>query len=225
MNSLNVDYVFVAHYAPLTQRKQVFSAELARHNIDAEWITEEPDEPLENASYYDPTSWDEKLKVVPRRGHASARLLRQAEYSLMYKHMLILFAGYTRTYDSILVLEDDAMLHPMFTQMFNKQLAETPDDYDFVFIGSGCNLRIPQGQQVPGQVAYKVPHPASKCTDSFVVSRKALEKLSETLEPFTFPADFELNYQMALHDMNVYWWEPPIVSQGSQDSTYCSEVQ
>jgi len=37
--------------------------------------------------------------------------------------------------------------------------------------------------------------------------------------------DFELNYQMCSHQMNVYWWEPPIVKQGSQCGLFKTEIQ
>ena len=52
-----------------------------------------------------------------------------------------------------------------------------------------------------------------------------LKKVLDTIIPFTFPIDFELNYQLSLHDMNVYWWEPPIVQQGSQCGLHRSAIQ
>ena len=54
---------------------------------------------------------------------------------------------------------------------------------------------------------------------------EAAKKILSTIIPFTFPIDFELNYQMELHDMNVYWWEPPLVAQGSQCGVFGSAIQ
>jgi hypothetical protein len=86
-------------------------------------------------------------------------------------------------------------------------------------------LRIDKNRVVDGQPAYIKEHPASKCTDSYVVKKSAVEKILNTMEQYSFPIDFELNYQMCINNMNVYWWEPPLVIQGSQNGLYRSEIQ
>ncbi len=119
-----------------------------------------------------------------------------------------------------LIFEDDVILVDHFQTRFNSSLYETPIDWDLIFIGSGCNLRIPIDKLMVGQTAYKVDHPSSKCADSYCITLSAARRILSTIIPFTFPIDFELNYQMKLHNMNVYWWEPPLVSQGSETGMY-----
>ena len=107
----------------------------------------------------------------------------------------------------------------------NQNIERTPEDWDYIFIGSGCNLRINPKLVLPEKVAYKKEHPATKCTDSYCITFSAAKRVLSTILPFTLPIDFELNYQLERHDMNVYWWEPPIVVQGSQCGLYDSELQ
>mgnify|MGYP003661463581 CR=1 FL=1 len=52
--------------------------------------------------------------------------------------------------------------------------------------------------------------------DSYIIKKSAAKKILNNIVPFTLPIDFELNYHMASHDMNVYWWDPPITKQGSE---------
>jgi GR25 family glycosyltransferase involved in LPS biosynthesis len=131
----------------------------------------------------------------------------------------------TGTAESCLILEDDVVFAENFTEQFNKSLKNTPEDWDMICIGSGCNLRISSDRLIPGQIAYKKQHPASKCTDSYIITKKAAEKICKTIVPFNFPIDWELNYQLWHHNMNVYWWEPPVTKQGSQCGLYGSEIQ
>jgi hypothetical protein len=42
-----------------------------------------------------------------------------------------------------------------------------------------------------------------------------LQKICETLIPFAEVLDWELNYQLALHNSRSLWLDPPIVRQGS----------
>ena len=120
-------------------------------------------------------------------------------------------------------MEDDALLEASFREQFDEYFRDTPSDFDFIFIGSGCNLRVPIRES--GRRFYPKGTPSTKCTDSYIIRRRAAEQLLLALPPFTLPMDFELNYQIHAHEMKVYWLEPPIVVQGSQDGTYRSAIQ
>jgi GR25 family glycosyltransferase involved in LPS biosynthesis len=67
--------------------------------------------------------------------------------------------------------------------------------------------------------------PRSRCSDSYFISRQAAKVISEAVQPFSMPIDWELGYQLHLHRMKVYWWEPPLVRQGSETGLYRSEVR
>jgi len=223
---LGVNAVFAAHYLPLEERRAPMEDQFSHYNIAPRWITSEPSEE-EVRDFYDSreVSWKTKVSRTPYPGTVPFKTLNEAEISLAYKHLKIYEQIVEEDIPVSLVLEDDALFEDDFAHKFNFNLAHTPRDWDFIFIGSGCDLRISPDTRREGQVAYLKEHPASKCTDSYVITKKASEKILETLTPLSFPIDFELNYQMCLHDMRVYWWDPPIIRQGSQCGMFRSTVQ
>ena len=203
----------MTHYEPLRERKEKIIKDIP---FDLKWVQSEPRETYWNTH---PQEWAKKLPSTPPRP------LTQAEISLAHKHIECYKDIVKNQHQLSLVLEDDVILHNDFVNLFNSNLENTPIDWDFIFIGSGCGLGIPHHFQQPKKVAYKIPHPASKCTDSYCVTYEAAKKILSTIIPFTFPIDFELNYQMERHDMNVYWWEPSLVVQGSQCGVFGSAIQ
>jgi len=223
---LAVNKIYTAHYSPLTERKSFLVKQFSNLGVTTEWFEEEPTGD-DITSLYDSTkdSWDFKASLVPYENPVPFRQLNRAEISLAFKHVQMYERIVEEEIPTCLILEDDAVFSVDFVDQFNFNLFRTPKDWDFIFIGSGCNLRIDARQRMAGTVAYLKSHPASKCTDSYLVTYEAARKILDSIKPFSFPIDFELNYQMAHHDMQVYWWEPPIVTQGSQCGMYRSEIQ
>lgn len=112
-----------------------------------------------------------------------------------------------------LLLEDDIVLHDNFRDI-GKYMEDAPSDWDMIFLGSGCGLS-PEFI-TPDKVFYKKESPSTKCTDSFLIKKEAATKLRDRMVPFSLPIDFELNYHLHMLGFNVYWVDPPIVSQGSE---------
>lgn len=211
---LNVDQVYLAHYLPLVDRKNSI---LKQIQFPIKWIT---DEPLDQCWTTDKESWEKK--VIP---YSPYRQLTKSEISIAYKHIKIYKDIVEYNYKTSLIFEDDIIIENNFVSMFNMFLEKTPDDWDLIFIGSGCNLRVNPQYIIPGQIAYKIDHPASKCIDSYCIKYEAAKKILSTTLPFSLPYDFELNYQMKIHNMNIYWWEPPLVRQGSMCGIYPSTIE
>lgn len=216
--------VHVAHYTPLAERRARLEVDLARAGINARWLTRHDRDELTpelTARYYrrDDDLWRRKTFYT----ETPARALRPAELSLAMKHVEIFRHVRDGAEACALVLEDDVLLGPDFAARFDRIFAAAPDDLDFVFVGSCCDLRVPNPS--PGQHFYAKTTPATKCTDSFLLTRAAAERLCETILPLTLPIDFELNYQLHAHGMKVYWVEPPLTAQGSQNGTYASAIQ
>jgi GR25 family glycosyltransferase involved in LPS biosynthesis len=222
---LTVEKIYVAHYTPLIERKKFLSEQLSKHSMVVQWVEEEPKDNNLKSKYDFSNSWDEKLSELKLKEKHEKRILKKSEISLAYKHIKIYEDIVKNNIKTALILEDDVVLDNEFIKKFNLSFHMTPRDWDFIFIGSGCNLRVDQNKIKNGVVAYLKEHPASKCTDSYVIKGLAAEKILNTILPFTFAIDFELNYQMFKHDMKVYWWEPSIVSQGSQCGIFRSEIQ
>jgi hypothetical protein len=204
--TLNCD-VYLLHYAPLIDRLEFMKSQLK--DIDYKIISEEP-----------PVGWIENnfekriFKMKNFGGNPHSSVTRAAE-SLAWKHYIFLLEA-SKSERPSLVLEDDAILSPNFFEIVN-QILKT-DGWDIVFPGSGCNLRA------IGHGLIKKDHPASKCTDAYIVTPDTARKLSSTLSEVHLPIDWELNYQMMFHGLNVYWHEPPIVRQGSQDGSFVSAI-
>lgn len=217
--------IYVAHYTKLTDRRSRLEQELRRFGLRSTWLTDYDPEELtaevtERSYRRDDELWRLKTDFYTRE---PARALRRSELSLALKHLDFYQRVKDGPADCALVLEDDAMLTGDFRDRFDGLFAGAPDDFDFIFIGSGCGLRVPNAR--PSVHFYPKLTPAAKCTDSYLIRRQAAERLLSAVPPITLPIDFELNYQLHALNMRVYWLEPPIVVQGSQNGTYRSAIQ
>lgn len=218
---------YVTHYSKLTDRKVNIKNLLKNCGIENyQFITEEPSDSFVS-DFYLPSEeiWYEKVKQLDYKGFIPFKKLSKAEISITHKHYLTLVDICSKDAERALVLEDDVSFKPILTEQLNDILNDVPADWDLIFIGSGCNLRIPQERVQKNKLCYLKSHPASKCLDSFLIKKTAAEKILNTLMPFTLPIDFEYNHNMHVHDMKVYWVEPPIVKQGSQTGIYKSSIQ
>jgi GR25 family glycosyltransferase involved in LPS biosynthesis len=222
---LAVEKIYVAHYKPLEERKKNLLNIFSNLSLNVDWIEEEPDDLFLKEKYDYSKNWEQKLSELQLKEHHEKRILKKSEISLLYKHFKIYEDIVKNNIKTALILEDDIILSNNFIKDFNFSLYMTPRDWDFIFIGSGCNLKIEKNKIKDGVIAYLKEHPASKCTDSYVMKLSSAKKIINTFTPFTFAIDYELNYQMFKHNMNVYWWEPPVTSQGSQCGLYRSEIQ
>jgi GR25 family glycosyltransferase involved in LPS biosynthesis len=137
-------------------------------------------------------------------------------------------------YDDVLVFEDDVILSTGFMEILARYMTQLPKDYDMLFVGDGCNLHIPRSMQIPNQYIYeKCLHEtawggngAAKCTDSYVISNVCAKKICDYIDKtastkkIDLPADWWLNEVARDLSLKVYWAEPTIVTQGSQNGTY-----
>jgi hypothetical protein len=106
-----------------------------------------------------------------------------------------------------------------------------------LFIGDGCGLHIPNYRIKNNIKIYKklttlnnkflnAPNGSVRCTDSYLVSKKCAQKLTKIFSQsnyiITMPIDHLLNYVNYYNKFNIYWAEPTIVTQGTQNGTYKS---
>lgn len=200
--------VYLVHYRPLADRLVFMNKQLERLGIEYKLIADEPPD-----DYYidNPVTRRQKLSNFKNYNEKS---LTRADKSLIWKHQ-IFWKYASQSNRPSLVLEDDAILLDNFVTVVNSFLDSK--DWDLIFPGSGCNLRV------AGEGLIRVPHPASKCTDSYIVTPEAARKLAE-VDDIQLHIDWEMAYQMMVNDLNVYWYEPPIVRQGSQDGSLVSSI-
>ncbi len=217
--------VYVMHYKPLIERRKNMINALSNLGIAANWITDWDSYELNfnvTSSYYreDQSLWDSRMKW---QGGYGFRRLRQSEISLAIKHLESMKNVVANDLPYALFLEDDAIFELDFANKFNNYFKDCPDDFDFVFLGNGCNLRISNPD--PSVHLYRRGDPVSKCTDSFLISKRACECMLKHAIPFCMPIDFEINNVAKVCGLKGYWVEPTLITQGSQNGTYPSEVQ
>lgn len=202
--------IYVLHYSKLIERKKSILEQFEKHNItDYEFIEKYDKDDIQDLY--------KNLFIKISIGSASLILKHFFAYREIMKH-----------HDQALIFEDDVILSDNFIDIFNKYINELPNDYDMLFIGDGCKLHIPKKMQLEGQHIYsKTLQPtnwggngATRCTDSYVLSKKgatALVKYIDSLKKkIHLPIDWWLNHAARETNLNVYWAEPTIVTQGSE---------
>ena len=225
---LNVNKIYVTHYSPLEERKRRLSPFLESIHSDVEWQEEEVT--LDNVQEYyacDEKIWNERISSIYPLNKHPFRHLKRAEISIAFKHIRIFEKIIEDDFEDgkYVIFEDDIIPIPDFERVFNEALSNSPEDWDVIFFGSGCNMHAvaePSGNKVK---AYHKEHPASRCADSYIISKEAVKKIMKTFKPFTSAYDFELACHMHLHNLKVYWWEPSLTRQGSQCGIYNSAIQ
>lgn len=162
-------------------------------------------------------------KISPWKiGIETQKELSVAEVSLTIKFGKVFQELAKMDDSSFIIFEDDVFLCESFNRHFNEFMSATPNDWDAIYFGSGANLK----PDISGsQLAYLMPHPASRCADSIVLSNKAVKDLARTWFPFHLISDWELGYQHFYHNHNVYWWEPSLVRQGSEYGMFKSTLR
>jgi len=211
--NLNVDIVYIMHYRPLKERLDHIEETMKENQIEYLLFDMEPSDDISEYFLNDFESRKNKLSKFP--GNLPKKDVKASEISLAYKHVKALEHMVLNKHETALFLEDDAILCNDFSKIASQFIDSTPADWDMIFPGNGCNLRIDRRRIKPGQNAYKKAHPATKCTDSYFIKKSAAEKILSTIKPFNIAIDWELNYQLYYHDLNVYWFEPFLVQQGS----------
>jgi len=227
---LNVDKIYVLHYTKLKERKERLDEMFYMHDLDVEYITEFDQEDLTQEMIdesYDrrKESYDAKIHSAYKERSTPHRVINIAEISCTFKHRLAIQKLAAECPSHGLIFEDDVILVPNFTYLFNKFLDNTPDNWEAIFMGCCANLRIPKKLQQINKNAYLKEHPASRGGDSYLLKNNAAKKIASTMDTFVTIADWELGHQIYKHDINTYWWEPPLVVQGSENGLYKSTLR
>ena len=204
---------YVTHYKPLADRKANMERQFSEQNIKGIYITDYDKEDLK----------EEDLKRF-RRSYMS-----NGEISLFLKHVESWKHIIASTNPYSIVFEDDAILAADFYNKFKNYMLSAPTDFDIIFLGDGCNLHGSSDIIFTKTMA-------SRCTDSMVISKKGGQKLfmffnlryvkyQNESTPVELAIDHWLNYVIKLLSLNVYWVEPTIVTQGSQNGRFSSSLR
>ena len=209
--------IFVLHYSKLVDRKRHILEQFNKQGIiDYEFIEKYDREDLEDC---DMLLFDKCVK--------------KSMMSLMNKHFYV-YNIIAENYEYALILEDDVILCDNFIEKLNIYITQLPENIDMLFIGDGCNLHIEKHKLIPNKNIYeKCLYPtswggdgASRCSDSYIITKKCANKMCEYINnlkyKITLPSDWWLNVAARDNNFKVYWAEPTIVTQGTQNGTFQS---
>jgi glycosyl transferase family 25 len=153
---------------------------------------------------------------------------KKEKMSLFLKHIHV-YNEIIQKYDYALIFEDDVIIRDNFMEKLYLYISQLPNDFDMLFVGDVLNLHIPNNLIKPDQYVYqKTIHPThwggdgiSKCTDSYIVSKKcAIELIDYYKHIIEVPIDLWLNIVGRNKKFNVYWGEPTLCKQGTHTGLF-----
>ena len=211
---------YVLHYTKLTGRRNYMEQLVAALKLDATWITELDQEEMYGdilERYHKPSKvdWNKKVGALWDLSQHPCRSLTPAEISLTAKHVEAMRRISEDDNDFGLILEDDVLLVNDFRNLLNQYYSETPANWDVIFIGNGYGIHVPQDRIEEGKTVYLADHPASRCTEAMLVKKTAAKKLYDSMKPFTLVCDWEYGWQFYHLGLDVYWFEPSLITQAS----------
>ena len=201
-----VDKVYVCHYTKLSERRKITSSILSDNLLSVEWITSNDKEDINKENLREFININKPLGLD---GIHKNRTLRLSEISLILKHRECWKDMIINNYHSGLVLEDDILLCNDFTNRFNNQIKDIPNDFDIIWIGSCCNLHVSNITQ--NKYLYK--NDGSRCTHAYLISNKCALKMLDFVNTNNYPADFMFNSAISELGLENYWMEPDLISQ------------
>lgn len=225
---------YIIHYTKLAERKERVVKLLGSYGLNLNLIASSDKEILNNSNIHKVYSIDECVyayKMVHAYGpcYAYFRVLDLGEISCALKHYMAYKHIVENEHPYALVVEDDAVSTEHLEKGLEGLLGDLPDGWDVIFLGSGIGVdfvedRIKEFKRV-GEFMYKATHPASNCTEAYLISSKAAKLLYNCLLPFHMPLDFEMSYWFKFYDLNVYWRYPSLFEQGSKTGAYESSLR
>ena len=207
--------IFVLHYSKLVDRKKYILEQFIKHNIiNFEFIEK-----------YDKDEITDSESIIFNKTYKKSTMSLHLKHNYVYNII-------AENYDNALIFEDDAILSDNFVDKLNNYMYQLPEDWDMLFIGNGCNLHIEKHNIKPDINIYKkCLYPtqwggdgATRCTDSYLVNKKCAKKLCEYINELTYKIDNNIDWWLNIasrdNNLNVYWAEPTIVTQGTESGLF-----
>jgi GR25 family glycosyltransferase involved in LPS biosynthesis len=198
--NLLVDKIYICHYKKLIERKKFILDQLNQLNLNNYEFVEDFEKENLNSKEI-----NNEYKMI---NHPSTKMT-DGEKSLALKHALIIKKSYDMQYNSVLILEDDAVLTENFIKKFNDYYQQLPINWDIAWVGSCFHLKEPE---IEGINVYKTNR-GSRCTHAFCISQNFLNKIHKEVENINLPSDHYYNFLVKTFNLNNYWFQPPLAFQ------------
>jgi tetratricopeptide (TPR) repeat protein len=236
-----IDHVFIIHYTPLVDRKQVLSKRLVELDIEGEWVEKWDGNALPPGSMEEHFS---RYRFVDKSHqdhmHFSAEHMLNSELSVALKHFYAFKQIVEKELPLALVLEDDVILKDDFKEQVASYIEQVnEDEWDLLSIGAGlfgeCShdcqnrrkgtnvYRKAYSPQVPSHILGY--NNLFRSLDAYVLTLNCAKELYKEMLPLAFPMDCMLNYVLNSQNLKVYWSEPVLVLQGSVEGQFDSVMQ
>lgn len=220
---------YVVHYKGNIERRALMEKIFAKEQMEnVEWILDWDREEVTYQMYVDNFQADhleyQKRGQDPKEFFPHYPLSPSMVSLCLKQKEAFRRIGYGDTPYGIM-FEDDAIVCEDFKNTFAIYFEQLPLDWDVAFIGQGAGKRIAKDKLVDGQNWYLKDHPADRCADSVLFKKDSAKRIFDHINHYKicFNPDPELGFWMKMLKMNVYWLEPPIVAQGSQNGLFKTE--
>lgn len=161
----------------------------------------------------------------------STRSLSKSEISLAINHIKVLEDAVYNNYNSVLILESDAIFSDDFIHKWNDLYSSRlPKNWDIVVLGNGVDklhygsVKSILSLQKEKKYVYNNPSYLFRCTEATLFSYNACKKILQTIIPFNAPIDHEYEHNSLENNLNVFLCEPAIIFNGSQLNKYKTEI-
>lgn len=151
--------------------------------------------------------------------------------SLFLKHIEALKIIRENKIELALVFEDDAIFSDDFIDIINLALVEYMqiDKPSVISLGHGNNLYTPRSQMVNSKYLYQGTR--MRCTDSYVLRYKEASLILEAIDNYiksgnkiVWAIDYFYDHIFRSNGIDFLWLEPSIVTQGSMNGIFTSEL-
>jgi len=154
----------------------------------------------------------------------------RAAHSCALKHLFIYRTMINEGIERVLVLEDDAILSPQFTELFNRtieewqMLPEMEQNRALINLENSLQVWVPRRRRKKNQLLY--PMLKGRATGGYFISIPLAKAIWEhaLTKGCHRPIDWYHNDLSAEIGLKHYWIHPTIVEQGSHNGTWKSMV-
>jgi GR25 family glycosyltransferase involved in LPS biosynthesis len=228
--------IYILHYGPLTERKIFMDNQLNKQNINANYILEHDKEDITE---------DEKIIFDYNNKFTlsnSSLILKHIE---AYKEIVI------NNQEFGLIIEDDVILDNNFNTKYYEYYKQLPEDWDILFYGNGYrnSMNVPKsiikkninvylksnkgiGNWSPEvkDIGWPVCSGSSRCSDCYIIKNITAKKILKYVDEIKIdkqskiadPSDLWMNLVFLFLQFKVYWAEPSICTQGTENGTFKS---
>ena len=164
--------------------------------------------------------WLGRQPVPYEQRNFNSYCLNAGEISLVLNWAAVAQDAVMKKYGVVMTLESDVLFDDDFLPKLAAALSRLEmrgTEWDFLSLSAGAGLRPrrPPGETHLDWFPPIYPYYHTRTTDAMIFKVSMLDKILESLFPFSEVLDWELNYQLTRHTSHSLWLDPPILRQGS----------